>query len=72
MQKNRIDRPEIEDGKLYTISQLSEMFGVKEVTLRVRFKRDKPEYIMQRGLIHLRAEDARRLIEFRKRGRKES
>jgi len=57
------------DGELYTIAQLSEMFGIKDVTLRQRFRRDKPEYVLKNGVMHFTAEVARKLIQFRKKGR---
>lgn len=57
------------DGELYTIPQLSEMFSIREGTLRQRFRRNKPEYILKKGIMHFTAEVARELVEFRKRGR---
>jgi hypothetical protein len=59
----------IKDGEYYSIPQLSRMFGIPEVTLRMRYRKDKPEYVLKGGVMHFTSEVARELVRFRKRGK---
>lgn len=60
----------IKDNKLYSLHDISVISGVREVTLRERLSKDKPEIILKNGVFMVKGKDAKKLIPFRKRGRK--
>jgi hypothetical protein len=61
---------EIKDDKLYTISELALLSGIREITLRSRLRIDKTPFVFIKGIIHIKGKNARDLLVYRQRGRK--
>ena len=60
----------IKDNELYTIAEISIISGVRETTLRKRLLDDEPTLSFKNGILSINGKDAKKLILFRKRGRK--
>lgn len=60
----------IKDNELYTIAEISIISGVRETTLRKRLLDDEPILSFKNGILSVNGKDAKKLILFRKRGRK--
>ena len=61
---------ELKENKWYTISEISLITGIREVTLRQRLLKDEPAISFKRGIMSIKGKDAKKLTLFRKRGRK--
>lgn len=61
---------ELKDDRWYTIAEISLITGVREITLRQRMLKDEPEIAFKNGVMSVKGKDAKKLILFRKRGRK--
>jgi HSP20 family molecular chaperone IbpA len=61
---------ELKDDRWYTIAEISLITGVREITLRQRMLKDEPEISFKNGVMSVKGKDAKKLILFRKRGRK--
>lgn len=63
---------DFDDKKLYSIRDLALLSGIREVTLRQRLLQDEPQIFLKAGIIHIKGVDAKKLLLFRKRGRKKT
>lgn len=61
---------ELKDNKWYTIAEISLISGIRDVTLRQRMLKDEPVISFKRGVVSIKGKDAKKLLLFRKRGRK--